>query len=176
MNKRISKTSKAGLIFPVPRIRRYLKKDMKKFRLARLAPVYLTAVMEYLCGIWFHYFASRVRPFNSKLDINIKIRLSHAGVQDIEQESRNLLSRVWQILGARTPWQLNNWYWRLKKLSMWWLFSRSTEIPLAPKILGWHLCLHFFSIWTVLPLGKNLESSFQEIIGGLDKKTINLFA
>jgi histone H2A len=46
--KSVSKSSKAGLQFPVARIGRYLKKGKFATRVGAGAPVYLAAILEYL--------------------------------------------------------------------------------------------------------------------------------
>ena len=46
--KAVSKSSKAGLQFPVGRITRYLRKGRYATRIGAGAPVYLAAVLEYL--------------------------------------------------------------------------------------------------------------------------------
>ena len=48
--KSVSKSVKAGLQFPVGRIGRYLKLGKYATRLGAGAPVYLAAVLEYLCA------------------------------------------------------------------------------------------------------------------------------
>ncbi|CCF73040.1 histone H2A [Babesia microti strain RI] len=48
--KSVSKSAKAGLQFPVGRIGRYLKKGRFSKRIGAGAPVYLAAVLEYLCA------------------------------------------------------------------------------------------------------------------------------
>eukprot|EP00921_Rhytidocystis_pertsovi_P016389 GHVQ01025883.1.p1 GENE.GHVQ01025883.1~~GHVQ01025883.1.p1 ORF type:complete len:130 (+),score=14.47 GHVQ01025883.1:122-511(+) len=48
--KSTSKSSKAGLQFPVGRVARYLKKGRYAKRIGAGAPVYLAAVLEYLCA------------------------------------------------------------------------------------------------------------------------------
>ena len=48
--KAVSRSSKAGLQFPVGRIARYLKKGKYAERVGAGAPVYLAAVMEYLAA------------------------------------------------------------------------------------------------------------------------------
>nr|CUT18437.1 H2A.W.2 [Lilium davidii var. unicolor] len=48
--KAVSKTTKAGLQFPVGRIGRYLKKGRYAQRVGSGAPVYLAAVLEYLAA------------------------------------------------------------------------------------------------------------------------------
>lgn len=45
-----SRSSKAGLQFPVGRVSRYLKKGRYAARTGGGAPVYLAAVLEYLCA------------------------------------------------------------------------------------------------------------------------------
>ena len=48
--KAVSRSSKAGLQFPVGRIARFLKKGKYADRIGAGAPVYLAAVMEYLAA------------------------------------------------------------------------------------------------------------------------------
>eukprot|EP00798_Chlamydomonas_sp_ICE-L_P001666 gene1666-biopygen14497 len=48
--KSVSRSAKAGLQFPVGRIARYLKKGKYAERVGAGAPVYLAAVLEYLCA------------------------------------------------------------------------------------------------------------------------------
>ena len=48
--KSTSRSAKAGLQFPVGRIARYLKKGGYAQRVGGGAPVYLAAVLEYLCA------------------------------------------------------------------------------------------------------------------------------
>ena len=49
-SKQISSSSKAGLQFPVGRVRRYLRKGKYASRVGAGAPVYMAAVLEYLCA------------------------------------------------------------------------------------------------------------------------------
>ena len=49
-NKAVSRSSRAGLQFPVGRIARYLKRGKYADRVGAGAPVYLAAVMEYLAA------------------------------------------------------------------------------------------------------------------------------
>ena len=43
-------SNKAGIVFPIPRIKRYLKKGRYNKRIGQGAAVYLTAVLDYLAG------------------------------------------------------------------------------------------------------------------------------
>ncbi|RXM92131.1 Core histone macro-H2A.1 [Acipenser ruthenus] len=46
-----SRSTKAGVIFPVGRMLRYIKKGHPKYRIGVGAPVYMAAVLEYLTGV-----------------------------------------------------------------------------------------------------------------------------
>ena len=48
--KRVSRSAKAGVLFPVSRIQRYLKAVCLRYRIRQGSPVYLSAVLEYLCA------------------------------------------------------------------------------------------------------------------------------
>ena len=50
--KAVSRSAKAGVLFPVGRMQRYLKKDTHNFRISAGAPVYMAAVIEYLAGTY----------------------------------------------------------------------------------------------------------------------------
>ncbi|XP_055517759.1 core histone macro-H2A.2-like isoform X1 [Leucoraja erinacea] len=47
---KVSRSSRAGIIFPVGRMMRYLRKSTFKYRIGMGAPVYLAAVIEYLAA------------------------------------------------------------------------------------------------------------------------------
>ncbi|XP_065263460.1 core histone macro-H2A.2 isoform X4 [Emys orbicularis] len=47
---KMSRSSRAGVIFPVGRMMRYLRKGTYKYRIGVGAPVYMAAVIEYLAG------------------------------------------------------------------------------------------------------------------------------
>lgn len=51
---KMSRSSRAGVIFPVGRMMRYLKKGTYKYRIGVGAPVYMAAVIEYLAGKYCH--------------------------------------------------------------------------------------------------------------------------
>ena len=48
--KNVSSSAKAGLLFPVGRVGRYLKQGKYASRTGAGAPVYMAAVLEYLCA------------------------------------------------------------------------------------------------------------------------------
>ncbi len=48
--KSVSRSAKAGVLFPVGRMHRYLKRMTHHFRISAAGPVYQAAVIEYLTG------------------------------------------------------------------------------------------------------------------------------
>lgn len=48
--KGTSRSARAGVQFPVSRLHRYLRQSVTKRRISAVAPVYLAAVLEYLCA------------------------------------------------------------------------------------------------------------------------------
>ena len=48
--KAVSRSDRAGVQFPVGRLRRYLRKAILKRRISAAAPVYMAGVLEYLCA------------------------------------------------------------------------------------------------------------------------------
>lgn len=47
---KLSRSARAGVIFPVGRMMRYLRIGTHKYRIGMGAPVYMAAVIEYLAG------------------------------------------------------------------------------------------------------------------------------
>ena len=48
--KSMTRSAKAGVLFPVGRIDRYLRRDTHHYRIGSGAPIYMAAVIEYLTG------------------------------------------------------------------------------------------------------------------------------
>lgn len=46
----MTRSAKAGVLFPVGRIDRYLRRDTHHYRIGSGAPIYMAAVIEYLTG------------------------------------------------------------------------------------------------------------------------------
>lgn len=67
--KSVSRSSKAGLQFPVGRIARFLKKGRYAQRVGSGSPVYLSAVLEYLAAEVSFLFISIFIAFNVMLDL-----------------------------------------------------------------------------------------------------------
>ena len=71
-SKTMTKSARAGVLFPVARMLRYLKNSTHHFRVGAGAPVYMAAVIEYLTGrfifslnnINFHFMFYIVRAMS----------------------------------------------------------------------------------------------------------------
>jgi len=50
--KAVSKSARAGVLFPVSRMNRYLRRLSYRLRISAAAPVYQAAVIEYLTGMF----------------------------------------------------------------------------------------------------------------------------
>lgn len=74
--KPISRSVRAGLVFPVGRIARYLKKGKYADRIASGAPVYLTAVLEYLTAEVLELAGNAARDLNKKRIIPHHLQLA----------------------------------------------------------------------------------------------------
>ena len=69
--KAMSRSERAGVVFPVSRLSRHLKKTTPHHRLGSAAPVYLAAILEYLSGknfliinIYIFRDASQIRIYS----------------------------------------------------------------------------------------------------------------
>lgn len=57
---KLSRSARAGVIFPVGRMMRYLRIGTHKYRIGMGAPVYMAAVIEYLAGrVFLFSFATQ---------------------------------------------------------------------------------------------------------------------
>lgn len=97
--KSTTRSSRAGLQFPVGRIHRHLKKGNYSQRIGGGAPVYLAAVMEYLAAEILELAGNAARD-NKKLRINPR-HLQLAIRND--EELNKLLSRVTIAQGGVLP-------------------------------------------------------------------------
>ena len=96
--KGTSKSSKAGLQFPVARLGRYIKKGGYATRVGAGAPVYLAAVLEYLCAEILELAGNAARD-------NKKTRISprHLQLAVRNDEELNRLSRWGSFWQSHTP-------------------------------------------------------------------------
>eukprot|EP01066_Platyproteum_vivax_P020385 Platyproteum_vivax@DN828_c0_g1_i1.p1 len=74
--KTTSKSEKAGLQFPVGRIARYLKKGRYAKRIGAGAPVYMAAVLEYLCAEVLELAGNAARDHNKSRIIPRHVQLA----------------------------------------------------------------------------------------------------
>mgnify|MGYP003330125304 CR=1 FL=1 len=89
--KATSKSSKAGLQFPVARVGRYLKKGKYATRVGAGAPVYLAAVLEYLCAEILELAGNAARDNKKSRIIPRHVQLA---VRNDEELNKLLLSLI----------------------------------------------------------------------------------
>lgn len=73
--KSVSRSSKAGLQFPVGRIARFLKAGKYAERVGAGAPVYLSAVLEYLAAEVRYDNLLLARSYLSCVDLDFKLQI-----------------------------------------------------------------------------------------------------
>ena len=94
--KAVSRSTKAGLQFPVGRIARYLKKGKFASRIGAGAPVYLAAVLEYLAAEVLELAGNAARD-NKKTRI-VPRHIQLAVRNDEELSKYALLKRLLQVI------------------------------------------------------------------------------
>eukprot|EP00456_Euglypha_rotunda_P088501 TRINITY_DN90733_c0_g1_i1.p1 TRINITY_DN90733_c0_g1~~TRINITY_DN90733_c0_g1_i1.p1 ORF type:complete len:102 (-),score=12.75 TRINITY_DN90733_c0_g1_i1:10-315(-) len=81
MRKRISRSQRAGLVFPVSRFSRQLKAGRQANRISKTAPVYLAAVLEYLVSEFLELSGNAAKD-------NKRTRIMQIG-RAVQQECRD---------------------------------------------------------------------------------------
>merc|ERR1711904_256306 len=97
--KAVTKSAKAGLQFPVGRVRRYLKAGKYATRVGSGAPVYLAAVMEYLAAEVLELAGNAARDNKKARIIPRHIQLALRN----DEELSKLLSTVTIAAGGVLP-------------------------------------------------------------------------
>lgn len=97
--KRLTASSKAGIVFPVTRIRRYMKQACLNRRLRIGAPVYLSAVLEYLVAEVLELAGNAARDNKRRIIIPRHILLAIAN----DEELKKLLHGVTISQGGVLP-------------------------------------------------------------------------
>lgn len=87
-SKRCSRTNRAGLNFPVGRIHRLLRKGKYAERISAVAPVYLTAVIEYLCSEVLELAGKMDDTRNNIIPTDIKFAI------ELDEELRKFLPDI----------------------------------------------------------------------------------
>uniref|UniRef100_A0A8C7WWX0 Histone H2A n=1 Tax=Oryzias sinensis TaxID=183150 RepID=A0A8C7WWX0_9TELE len=83
---KLSRSSRAGVIFPVGRMMRYLRTGTHKYRIGMGAPVYMAAVIEYLAAEILELAGNAARD-NKKGRITPRhIKLAVANDEELNQE------------------------------------------------------------------------------------------
>jgi len=94
-----SKSSRAGLVFPVGRIHRILKEKYHGFRIQAGAPVYLAAVLEYLCAEILELSGNAARDNKLHRIVPRHIYLAVRGDEELDR----MLARVTIANGGVIP-------------------------------------------------------------------------
>eukprot|EP01023_Acetabularia_acetabulum_P068652 TRINITY_DN976_c0_g2_i12.p2 TRINITY_DN976_c0_g2~~TRINITY_DN976_c0_g2_i12.p2 ORF type:complete len:136 (-),score=38.10 TRINITY_DN976_c0_g2_i12:43-450(-) len=97
--KQVSRSSKAGLAFPVGRIARYLKKGKYADRIGAGAPVYMAAVLEYLTAEILELAGNAARDNKKSRIVPRHIQLAIKN----DEELSKLLSGVTIAAGGVLP-------------------------------------------------------------------------
>uniref|UniRef100_A0A8C7WW87 Histone H2A n=1 Tax=Oryzias sinensis TaxID=183150 RepID=A0A8C7WW87_9TELE len=86
---KLSRSSRAGVIFPVGRMMRYLRTGTHKYRIGMGAPVYMAAVIEYLAAEILELAGNAARD-NKKGRITPRhIKLAVANDEELNQSACN---------------------------------------------------------------------------------------
>lgn len=88
--KRVSRSAKAGVVFPVSRVYRYLKVAILKRRVAVGAPIYLSAVLEYLCAEVLELAGNAARDNKKKIITPRHILLAVANDDELHRLLRGV--------------------------------------------------------------------------------------
>jgi len=98
-NTRITKSTKAGLHFPVSRIAKYMKEGRFGNRLGKGAPIYLTAVLEYLSAEILELAGNTAKNHNKNRVIPKYVQLAIKN----DEELNKLMSNVTIASGGVVP-------------------------------------------------------------------------
>lgn len=106
--KAVSRSAKAGVLFPVGRMQRYLKKDTHNFRISAGAPVYMAAVIEYLAAEILELSGNAARD-NKKIRIIPRhILLAIANDEELHRLLRHVTIPAGGVLPKIHPELLGN--------------------------------------------------------------------
>ena len=104
---KISRSQKAGLVFPVARFYRGLKTNLTRHRIAAGAPVYAAAVIEYLCAEVLELAGNAARD-NKRLRITPRHLLLAIACDD-ELNKVHTYDMYMQVYIMSIYWQ-SHWY------------------------------------------------------------------
>ena len=87
--KRLSRSAKAGIVFPITRVQRYLKQTLKR-RIQYGAPIYLSAVLEYLCAEILELAGNAARDNKKRIVTPRHILLAIANDTELHQLTKGV--------------------------------------------------------------------------------------
>lgn len=128
--KRLTRSAKAGVVFPVARIDRYLKRACLRYRVRKGSPVYLSAVLEYLCAEILELAGNAARDNKRRVITPRHILLAIAN----DDELNKLLKGVTISQGGVLPNIPEVLLYRSKHLRDYWKVRPSTSAPIAAPL------------------------------------------
>ena len=97
--KAITKSARAGLVFPVTRIHRFLKDGSSEKRVTQTAAVYLTAMLEYLTAEIVELAGNAARDLNAKRISPRHLMLAIKGDEELDLLVSGTISGGGKLLG-----------------------------------------------------------------------------
>lgn len=91
---KLSRSARAGVIFPVGRMMRYLRTGTHKYRIGMGAPVYMAAVIEYLAGSVLSDIGFTLCKIKSRIDMSKSIFKLYTRKKGLKQEESCCLLTV----------------------------------------------------------------------------------
>mmetsp|Transcript_27779 Transcript_27779/g.69369 ORF Transcript_27779/g.69369 Transcript_27779/m.69369 type:complete len:136 (-) Transcript_27779:838-1245(-) len=96
--KNVSRSAKAGLQFPVGRIARYLKQGRYAKRVGSGAPVYLAAVLEYLCAEVLELAGNAARDHKKSRIVPRHLQLAIRNDEELNKYMQNVTISMGGVL------------------------------------------------------------------------------
>ena len=132
--KRLSRSARAGVMFPVSRIHRYLKSVFLKYRIRQGSPVYISAVLEYLCAEILELAGNAARDNKRKVITPRHILLAIANDDELNKllkgvtiSQGGVMPNIHEVLMCRGS-NLRD-YWKKRPSSTQ---ATSTQTPAVP--------------------------------------------
>jgi hypothetical protein len=125
--KRITKSARAGLQFPVGKVANKMKSGLYAERINKGAPIFLAAVLEYIAAGTYDNILFSIDPYRSNTIVLEVLALSGNATKDNKKVNTidNLIILFIIILCNRLVLFLDIYFWRLK---MTWNWKNSSKI------------------------------------------------
>ena len=128
-SNRRTKASRAGIVFPVSRILRYMRRDLVKRRIGAGAPVYMGAVLEYLCAEMLELAGKAARDNKKRIITPRHLLLAIANDDEINKLLKGVTISAGGVLPLIHPVLLH----KKKELNKFW--KKNGSSPTQPSKL-----------------------------------------